>query len=137
MRKLGTWSIKNNVTINLIMIFIIMAGMFTVIKMRREVFPQFSLDMIVISVPYPGSSPEEVEEGICIKIEEEIQSIEGIDRLLSTAREGQGQVREVALEVDGVVRALPNEVQRIARKRPARSDAELQVEVLPKPDDRA
>ena len=92
MRALGKWSIKNNVTVNLIMVFIIMAGIFTVMKMRREVFPQFSLDMIVITVPYPGSSPEEVEEGICIKIEEEIQSIEGIKRLISTAREGNGQV---------------------------------------------
>ena len=63
MRALGNWSIKNNVCVNLIMIFIIMAGIFTVIKMRREVFPQFSLDMIAVSVVYPGSSPEEVEEG--------------------------------------------------------------------------
>jgi len=92
MRALGKWSIKNNVTVNLIMIFIIMAGIFTVMKMRREMFPQFSLDMIVVSVTYPGSSPEEIEEGICIKIEEEIQSIEGVERLRSTAREGNGEV---------------------------------------------
>ena len=78
MHALGKWSIKNNVSVNLIMIFIIIAGIFTVMKMRREMFPQFSLDMIAVSVVYPGSSPEEVEEGICIKIEEQIQSIEGI-----------------------------------------------------------
>ncbi len=92
MEKLGNWSIKNNVTVNLIMVFIILAGIFTVMNMRREMFPQFSLDMIVVSVPYPGSSPEEVEEGICIKIEERIGSIEGIDRIISTAREGNGEV---------------------------------------------
>jgi multidrug efflux pump subunit AcrB len=92
MRALGKWSIKNNVTVNLVMVFIIMAGIFTVMKMRREIFPQFSLDMIVVSVVYPGSSPEEIEEGICIKIEETIQSIEGIERLISSAREGQGEV---------------------------------------------
>ena len=68
MRALGRWSIRNNVTVNLVMIFIILAGVFTVMKMRREMFPQFSLDMIVVSVLYPGSSPEEVEEGICINI---------------------------------------------------------------------
>ena len=61
MYKLGKWSIKNNVTVNLIMVFIIMAGLFTVMNMRREMFPQFSLDMIVVTVPYPGASPEEVE----------------------------------------------------------------------------
>ena len=92
MRALGKWSINNNVAVNLVMTFIIMAGVFTVMKMRREIFPQFSLDMIVVSVIYPGSSPEEIEEGICIKIEEAIQSIEGIERLRSTAREGQGEV---------------------------------------------
>jgi multidrug efflux pump subunit AcrB len=48
--------------------------------------------MIVVSVDYPGSSPEEVEEGICIKIEEQIEGIEGIDRMISTAREGNGEV---------------------------------------------
>ena len=110
MRALGNWSIKNNVTVNLVMIFIIMAGIFTVIKMRREMFPQFSLDMINISVAYPGSSPEEVEEGICIKIEEEIQSIEGIKRLISTAREGNGNVL-AELETGADVRKILDEIK--------------------------
>jgi len=116
MRALGRWSIKNNVTVNLVMIFIIMAGFFTVMKMRREMFPQFSLDMIVISVAYPGSSPEEVEEGICIKIEEEIQSIEGIKRLISTAREGNGNVLaelETGADVQKILDEIKAEVDRI------------------------
>ncbi len=116
MRALGKWSIKNNVSVNLIMIFIIMAGIFTVMKMRREMFPQFSLDMIVVSVPYPGSSPEEVEEGICIKIEEQIQSIEGIKTLRSTAREGAGEVLaelETGVDVSKILDEIKAEVDRI------------------------
>jgi len=116
MRALGNWSIKNNVSVNLIMIFIIMAGIFTVIKMRREVFPQFSLDMIIVSVAYPGSSPEEVEEGICIKIEEQIQSIEGIKTLRSTAREGSGDVVaeiETGADVLKILDEIKAEVDRI------------------------
>ncbi|MGD9136929.1 MAG: efflux RND transporter permease subunit, partial [Desulfobacterales bacterium] len=116
MRALGKWSIKNNVTVNLIMIFIIMAGIFTVMKMRREMFPQFSLDMIVVSVLYPGSSPEEVEEGICIKIEEQIQSIEGIKTLRSTAREGAGEViaeLETGSDVQKILDEIKAEVDRI------------------------
>ncbi|UCD81784.1 MAG: efflux RND transporter permease subunit, partial [Desulfobacterales bacterium] len=116
MRALGKWSIRNNVTVNLVMIFIIMAGIFTVLKMRREMFPQFSLDMIVVSVVYPGSSPEEVEEGICIKIEEAIQSIEGIERLISTAREGQGEViteLETGADVRKILDEIKSEVDRI------------------------
>jgi multidrug efflux pump subunit AcrB len=116
MRALGTWSIKNNVSVNLIMIFIIMAGIFTVMKMRREILPQFSLDMIVVSVVYPGSTPEEVEEGICIKIEEQIQNIEGIKTLRSTAREGGGDVVaeiETGADVQRILDEIKAEVDRI------------------------
>ena len=116
MRALGNWSIKNNVSVNLIMIFIIMAGIFTVMKMRREMFPQFSLDMIATSVVYPGSSPEEVEEGICIKIEEQIQSIEGIKTLRSVAREGSGEViaeLETGADVQKILDEIKAEVDRI------------------------
>ena len=67
MRAIGKWSVNNRVTVNLIMIFIIVAGLWTVLGMRREMFPQYALDMINVSVAYPGASPEEVEEGICIK----------------------------------------------------------------------
>jgi multidrug efflux pump subunit AcrB len=116
MKKLGKWSIKNTVTVNLIMIFVIVAGLFTVMKMRREMMPQFALDMIVISVDYPGSSPEEVEEGICIKIEEQIEGIEGIDRMISTAREGNGEVvveLESGTDVPKVLDEIKAEVDRI------------------------
>jgi HAE1 family hydrophobic/amphiphilic exporter-1 len=116
MKKLGEWSIKNNVAVNLIMIFIIAAGVFTVMKMRREMMPQFALDMIVVSVNYPGSSPAEVEEGICIKIEEQIEGIEGIDRVISTAREGNGEVvveLESGTDVAKVLDEIKAEVDRI------------------------
>ncbi len=116
MRKLGEWSIKNNVAVNLIMVFVILAGIFTVVNMRREMFPQFSLDMIVVSVIYPGSSPEEVEEGICIKIEERIESIEGIERIISTAREGNGEVLaelETGADAQKILDEIKAEVDRI------------------------
>jgi multidrug efflux pump subunit AcrB len=92
MQSLGKWSVNNRVTVNLIMIFIIVAGLLTVLRMRREMFPQFALDMINVRVVYPGASPEEVEEGICIKIEERIKGIEGISRTYSGSYEGSGSV---------------------------------------------
>ncbi|MBW2435676.1 MAG: efflux RND transporter permease subunit, partial [Deltaproteobacteria bacterium] len=116
MKSLGKWSIKNTVSVNLIMVFIIVAGLVTVMKMRREMMPQFALDMIVVSVDYPGSSPEEVEEGICIKIEEQIEGIEGIDRMISTAREGNGEVvveLESGTDVPKVLDEIKAEVDRI------------------------
>ncbi|MFN2435899.1 MAG: efflux RND transporter permease subunit [Desulfotignum sp.] len=92
MRALGRWSVDHRVSVNLIMVFVIVAGLFTVLHMKRELFPQFSLDMIHIAVPYPGASPEEVEEGICIKIEEQLKSLEHIKSMYATALEGHGSV---------------------------------------------
>jgi HAE1 family hydrophobic/amphiphilic exporter-1 len=110
MKSLGKWSIRNNVTVNLVMIFIIVAGILTVVKMRREMFPQFALDMIFVAVDYPGASPEEVEEGICIKVEEQIEGLEGIDRIISTAREGSGEVI-VELEPGADTRKILDEIK--------------------------
>ena len=92
MKGLAKWSVENRVTVNLIMIFIIIAGLYTVIDMRREMFPQFAIDMIHISVPYPGASPEEVEEGICIKVEEQLKGIEDVSKISSSSNEGHGSI---------------------------------------------
>ncbi|MCP3942091.1 MAG: efflux RND transporter permease subunit [Desulfobacteraceae bacterium] len=101
MKTLGKWSVEHRVTVNLIMIFLIVAGFFTVLNMKREMFPQFSLDMIDIGVDYPGASPEEVEEGICIKIEEQLKSLEDVKTMYSTALEGHGSVTlELAAGID-------------------------------------
>lgn len=110
MRAIGNWSIHNRVTVNLIMIFIILAGIVTVYRMRREVYPQFALDMVNISVVYPGASPKEVEEGICIKIEEQIKGIEGISRIRSSAREGLGSVT-VELDTDAVMQRVMDDIK--------------------------
>jgi hydrophobic/amphiphilic exporter-1 (mainly G- bacteria), HAE1 family len=92
MKALGKWSVEHRVAVNLIMVFIIVAGLYTVLNMKRELFPQFSLDMIDIGVTFPGASPEEVEEGICIKIEEKLKSLEDVKTMYSTAFEGHGSV---------------------------------------------
>lgn len=116
MKFLAQWSINNRVAVNLIMIFIIVAGTMTVLRMRREMFPQFALDMINVSVEYPGASPSEVEEAICIKIEEKVKSIDGISRTLSTAYEGMGSVTVELASDANVQRALDDvksEVDRI------------------------
>jgi multidrug efflux pump subunit AcrB len=110
MKHLANWSVNNRVAVNLIMMFIIVAGLLTVMNMRREVFPQFALDMINISVPYPGASPAEVEEGICIKIEEKIKGIEDIARTYSSSREGMGSVT-VELDKGADVRKIMDDIK--------------------------
>ena len=58
-------------------------------KTKQEVFPQFELDLVLISVPYPGASPEEVEQGVVLAIEEAVRGVDGVKELRSTAGEGR------------------------------------------------
>ena len=110
MRGTIEWFARNGVAANLLMVVIVAGGLFTISQNRREVFPETSADMITVRVPYPGAAPEEVEEGVCIRIEEEIQEIEGIKRLSSTATEGLGVVR-VELETDADVDKVLDDVK--------------------------
>ncbi len=84
------WFAENHVTANLLMLLIITAGLLTVFDTKIEVFPEFSLDMINIMVPYRGASPSDVEEGVCLRVEEAIAAVDGIKRITSSAGEGGG-----------------------------------------------
>lgn len=79
------WMIRNGVTANLLMIFVLIAGLFGALSLRKQVFPEFSPDLINISVAYPGASPVEVEEAIVIPIEAALESIDQIDEVNATA----------------------------------------------------
>ncbi len=92
MNGLIRWFSTNHVAANLLMLLIMASGLLTVVSIKQEVFPEINMDMISISVPYLGASPAEVEEAVCIKIEEQIQGIEGIKEITSSAREGVGLV---------------------------------------------
>ena len=90
------WFAGNPVAANLLMVIIMAGGVMSASRVKLELFPEFSVDVITVTVPYPGAAPEEVEESVCVKIEEKIQDLEGIKRLSSTARENAGTV---AIEV--------------------------------------
>ncbi|MGL4941780.1 MAG: efflux RND transporter permease subunit [Thermoguttaceae bacterium] len=92
MKNFVRWVVSNSAAMNTLMFSVIVAGIFSFANMRRELFPQFDLDVIVISVPYPGAVPEEVENGICQKIEEAVADIDGIKKVNATASEGVGTV---------------------------------------------
>src|SRR5690606_12548480 len=68
------------------------AGAMAMMNMVRETFPEFAIDIITVTVPWPGADPEEVEEGICRKIEEAIDGVEGIRRYSSTSAENMGTI---------------------------------------------
>ena len=96
---------------NTMLVAVLVVGAISAFTLRREVFPQFELEIILVSVPYPGASPDEVESGICQKIEEAIRSVDGIKKVTSIAGEGAGSVViELRSDVKNVQKVL-NEVQ--------------------------
>jgi len=86
------WFAENRVAANLLMIAIILGGVLSLPLLDREVMPGIPLDMIQIDVDYPGASPAEIEERICIRIEEAVHDLEGIKSLHSEAVAGRGGV---------------------------------------------
>ena len=106
------WFARNPVAANLIMVLIIAGGLVSLFggAIVQEVFPEFSIDLILVQVPYPGAAPEEVEEAVCVRIEEAVQGLVGIKKLTSRARENFGVVT-VHVETDADSRKLLDEVK--------------------------
>ncbi len=92
MERITRWFVHNSVASNMVMIFIIIAGALTIPLIKMEVFPAIEVDIVNITVLYPGASPGDVEEAICIRIEERLQGLEGIKRISSSANENVGSV---------------------------------------------
>ena len=87
-----SWFAGHHVAANLLMIFIVGVGLLSLASVVIEVFPELDIDTVSISVVYPGASPSETEEGVVVRIEEAIASVEGIDRITASAAEGAGAV---------------------------------------------
>ena len=110
MNRVIDWFARNPVAANLLMVFIIVSGVVSAFTVKQEVFPEFSLDIIMIEVPYLGAAPDEVEEGVNIRIEEAIQGIDGIRQITSTASEGMGSV-VIELELGADARKVVDDVK--------------------------
>ena len=117
MRAIVTWTVRNMPAMNTLVIAVLLGGAACFAAMRREVFPEFDLEIVLVSVPYPGATPEEVEEGICQKIEESCRSVVGIKKLTSVAQEGMGycifELADNVKEVQKVLGEIRSEVERI------------------------
>jgi len=110
------WMVHNRVTPNLVMLFLLLGGFFMTTRIKQEVFPEFDLDQVTVSVIYPGASPEEVEQGIILAVEEAVRALDGVDEVTAQASEGLGVVAIELLEgADGqkVYQDIKQEVDRI------------------------
>ncbi len=110
------WMALNHVAANLLMLVLILGGVIMAPSIKQEIFPEVSLDRVSVSVAYPGAGPEEVEEGIIIKVEESLTAVDGIKQLEATANEGFGTViAEIYSDedVDNVLQDIKSEIDRI------------------------
>jgi len=82
-KGLIAWFARNSVAANLLMIFIIVGGLLTAFTINKQMFPQVKINWISFSAQYPGAAPQEVEEGITIKIEEALETVQGLDRVIT------------------------------------------------------
>ncbi|MBR9974063.1 MAG: efflux RND transporter permease subunit [Bacteroidetes bacterium] len=108
--------VRYRVWTNVVMFSILLFGFLFLSGMKFSFFPETRPDFLTVQVAYPGASPEEVEEGVVLKIEEALDGLEGVDRVTSVSRENFGVVTVEVLpesNMDVVVQDVKNAVDRI------------------------
>jgi len=124
-KGLLVWMARNHVAANLLMLVLLGGGLMVAWDIKQEVFPEYALDFVDVSISYPGASPKEVEEGIVLAVEDEVRSLEGVKEITARAREGWGSVtvelsedadpnkmlQEIKAAVDRI-RSFPEEAER-------------------------
>ncbi len=128
------WFVANPVAANLLMVVLLVGGVLSASNLRSQVFPTISPDTVVITTPFPGATPAEVEEGVTRRVEEAVLGIDGVKRVTSTASENVGVVTvETASFADRqlVKDDIESAVDRLSDFPP--ENAEKPVIVAPKP----
>ena len=116
MRKIITYFIRYHVAVNVIVLAFVVFGIAGAMALKSSFFPLVDSRNISISIAYPGASPQEVEEGIVLKIEDNLKGLNGIDRVTSTSRENSGTINieiEKGKNVDFMLLEVKNAVDRV------------------------
>ncbi len=116
MKRIISYFIKYNITGDVLLFVILLFGFFGLQSMRSTFFPENDSKIISVQVTYPGASPEEVEEGIVLKIEENLKGLTGIDRVTSISQENTGQVLielKRGYDIDDMLQDVNNAVDQI------------------------
>lgn len=112
-----TWFATNSVVANILMISILAAGVFTSLTVRKEGFPAFAAESVKINVPIRGGTPQDVERGVSIRVEESLESVDGIDHIRSTSSDNLASITVVAKEGYSINKLL--------------EDVKIQVDAIP------
>ena len=116
MKKLIAYFIKYEVAVNIVIIAFITFGLLGAFSLRSSFFPLSDSKNVIISVAYPGASPQEIEEGVVLKIEDNLKGLQGIDRVTSTSRENSGSINveiEKGRDIDFMLLEVKNAVDRV------------------------
>ncbi|MEW2921328.1 MULTISPECIES: efflux RND transporter permease subunit [Flavobacteriaceae] len=116
MRRVIQYFIKYGVAVNVIILAFVIFGVIGALRLRSSFFPLVDSKIITINVTYPGAAPQEIEEGIVIKIEDNLKGIEGIDRVTSTSRENGGNITVEILkgyDIDFMLLEVKNAVDQV------------------------
>ncbi|MCB0282145.1 MAG: efflux RND transporter permease subunit [Calditrichae bacterium] len=116
MKSVIEYFIRYPIWTNVLLGSVILFGLIQLNNMKYAFFPEVPPSSLTIQVVYPGASPEEVEEGVILKIEENIDGIEGVERVTSVSRENFGTVTVEATkdaDMDKVTQDVKNAVDRI------------------------
>jgi multidrug efflux pump subunit AcrB len=82
------WMASHGVAPNLLMLALIIGGFITSMSIKKEVFPEFSVDVVQVRLVYPGASPSEMEQGVVLSVENVLTDIDGLDDINASIREG-------------------------------------------------
>jgi len=117
MKGIVKYFINNEIAGNILMILIFIVGIFGLYQMKTTFFPEVPSRIITIQAIYPGSSPEEVEEGIVSKIEENLKGLTGVERVTSTSSENSANINVEVLkgfDTDVILQDVKNAVDRVS-----------------------
>ncbi|MEL6974375.1 MAG: efflux RND transporter permease subunit [Bacteroidota bacterium] len=116
MRKVISYFIKYHVAVNVIIIAFFIFGILGAFSLKSSFFPLTDSKNVLITIAYPGASPQEIEEGIVLKIEDNLKGLQGVERVTSTSRENSGNINveiEKGQDIDFMLLEVKNAVDRV------------------------
>jgi multidrug efflux pump subunit AcrB len=116
MKKVINYFIKYHVAVNVVILAFILFGVLGVSSLKSSFFPLNESHIVQISVAYPGASPQEIEEGVVLKIEDNLKGLAGVERVTSVSRENSGSITvevEKERDIDFMLLQVKNAVDRV------------------------
>ncbi|WP_178989737.1 efflux RND transporter permease subunit [Winogradskyella schleiferi] len=116
MRKIIEYFIRYHVAVNVIIIGFFVFGIIGALSLKSSFFPLTESKIINVNITYPGASPQEIEEGIVLQIEDNLKGLKGVDRVTSISQENSGSITveiEKGENIDFMLLEVKNAVDRV------------------------